>query len=226
MHTGGTAIDGYLALTIPFALFTALFARPVKMRMLGLIAAGFGLYALLMTFSRGIYLGFVLSMLAFAVISLVFIKYEIRRYPGSFSIAFVTFVGTSFVLGVLHYLGGNEALLGGITVVLAGAAIGFFQKTATGFWGLLVVPGLLLLCVGGAYLIYDGIVEFKWADRSAEQAVVATGGGACCGASRRGILPVLHASRLRDERSIRTRPEVGERAQREAPDIWLLEVDC
>lgn len=56
MHVGGAALDGYLALTVPFALHQLLHARKPWHWVSAGVVLGLGLYACLTTFSRGVYL--------------------------------------------------------------------------------------------------------------------------------------------------------------------------
>ncbi|MER2517852.1 MAG: hypothetical protein ABTR92_15900 [Candidatus Accumulibacter phosphatis] len=66
MHVGGAALDGYLALAAPFAVYAVLRA-PDRLRwgVAALLAVGVG-YACLTSFSRGVYLGVGLSLLLLA----------------------------------------------------------------------------------------------------------------------------------------------------------------
>ncbi|MBB1075275.1 hypothetical protein HUU62_12730 [Rhodoferax sp. 4810] len=62
MHVGGAALDGYLALTMPFAVQQLLVARK-PLHVAGAVAAlGLGVYASLTTFSRGVYLALPLGV--------------------------------------------------------------------------------------------------------------------------------------------------------------------
>jgi hypothetical protein len=55
MNVGGAALDGFLALTVPFALRQALLARTLAQRGVAGTALVLGMYACLTTFSRGVY---------------------------------------------------------------------------------------------------------------------------------------------------------------------------
>ena len=69
MHVGGAALDGFLALTVPFALRELVVARtPARW---GLAAAVLALaaYACLTTFSRGVYLAVPVGVLVFFVLT-------------------------------------------------------------------------------------------------------------------------------------------------------------
>ncbi len=177
MHTGGTAIDGYLALTLPFAVFATLFARSLAMRMLGLAAVGLGLYSLLVTFSRGLYLGFFASLSIFLLISVISIRFHIQRHLISFLIVSFALAIASLILGGLFYLGGNQALLGGLLLTLSGATIGYLLKFGLRSWAAFPMLALTGACGVLAFFIFDGIVEFKWAPRSAEVALAASAVG-------------------------------------------------
>ncbi len=57
MHVGGATLDGWLALTLPFALAAFLLSQNLKWRILTLAVLGVAAYATLTTFSRGLYAG-------------------------------------------------------------------------------------------------------------------------------------------------------------------------
>jgi len=62
MHVGGAALDGALALSLPFALVLALRQQGVKRFSLAMALLGFALYVWLTTFSRGLYVGALLGL--------------------------------------------------------------------------------------------------------------------------------------------------------------------
>ncbi len=62
MHVGGAAIDGYLALAMPFALHATLRARNARSLVLAGVAVTLGAHACLTTFSRGVYLAIPLGL--------------------------------------------------------------------------------------------------------------------------------------------------------------------
>jgi len=63
MHVGGAALDGALAMSLPFVLVALLQARTARASALAMGLGLLGLYALLTTFSRGLYLGAFLGLL-------------------------------------------------------------------------------------------------------------------------------------------------------------------
>ncbi|MCC6198357.1 MAG: hypothetical protein IT518_28230 [Burkholderiales bacterium] len=62
MHVGGAALDGFLALTLPFVIYGAYRARSRALRALCLGTAALAAYAALTTFSRGVYVATVVSL--------------------------------------------------------------------------------------------------------------------------------------------------------------------
>ena len=71
MHVGGAALDGFLALSLPFALSWAIFERRPLRIALGLVAATLGLYVAFVTFSRGVYAALIAIVLVFVVARLL-----------------------------------------------------------------------------------------------------------------------------------------------------------
>ncbi len=61
MHTGGAALDAFLSLSLPFSLFYLFRGRYVGIALLLFAAASYTVFA---TFSRGLYLGFAVSVAA------------------------------------------------------------------------------------------------------------------------------------------------------------------
>lgn len=65
MHTGGAALDGYLALSLPFAALWLARARSRWQAALALLLLGLALHAALATFSRGLYAAILAGVLLF-----------------------------------------------------------------------------------------------------------------------------------------------------------------
>ncbi len=70
MHTGGAALDGYLALSLPFVAAWLLSPQSRLKTALALPLLALGAYAALTTFSRGLYAGLVCSALLLALFPL------------------------------------------------------------------------------------------------------------------------------------------------------------
>lgn len=67
MHVGGAALDGFLALTLPFAVLLMLRGKSLAQFLPASILLGLGVYASLTTFSRGVYLASLVSLAAMAL---------------------------------------------------------------------------------------------------------------------------------------------------------------
>lgn len=63
MHVGGAALDGWLLLTFPFAIWAYQSAEGRVQRLVALGILALAAYAALTTFSRGVYLGLAISMI-------------------------------------------------------------------------------------------------------------------------------------------------------------------
>jgi hypothetical protein len=69
MHVGGAALDGFLVLTLPFALLALLRTRSPWRFAVGLVIALLAAYACLTTFSRGVYLALPLSLVPMVMLA-------------------------------------------------------------------------------------------------------------------------------------------------------------
>jgi hypothetical protein len=173
MHVGGAALDGFLALTMPFALRELLQARtPMRWGVAAAIAA-LGSYACLTTFSRGVYLA-----VPFGVAVLFLLQaLQQRRAAGPLQTAqAVAASGSMRLTSVLPLAGfvvgagwmfqtsgyrGAGALLGAVAVLLP--MPGLLRRLSRSQWIAGAVMGLLasaLLCImawlvpKGAYAAY------------------------------------------------------------------------
>ncbi|NGZ87086.1 hypothetical protein [Duganella aceris] len=118
MHTGGAALDGYLALCFPL-LAVYVFGRPARLKAAGALALlALTLYAGLSTFSRGLYLAF-----AVAVLVLLFCAVDIRRCGKAAAFALIATVpllaAANWVFAVGGYRGYAAALMVSAVVILA-----------------------------------------------------------------------------------------------------------
>ncbi|MBI3347757.1 MAG: hypothetical protein HY020_11180 [Burkholderiales bacterium] len=69
MHVGGAALDGFLVLTLPFALLALLRTRSPWRFAIGLVIALLAAYACLTTFSRGVYLALPLALVPMVLLA-------------------------------------------------------------------------------------------------------------------------------------------------------------
>ncbi|MFZ4875807.1 hypothetical protein ACL9RI_12025 [Janthinobacterium sp. Mn2066] len=94
MHTGGAALDGYLALGLPFAVLWLVRARPRWHSAAALLLLALALHAALATFSRGLYA----AMLAAATLGFV---YAVKQLLAGMPAAQRTSQGSRTVLSLL-----------------------------------------------------------------------------------------------------------------------------
>jgi hypothetical protein len=80
MHVGGAALDGFLAITVPFAVAALLAARSTLSWSTAAVALALAAYASLTTFSRGVYLAVPVGVLVVAVLRHL---QQSRRVPPS-----------------------------------------------------------------------------------------------------------------------------------------------
>ncbi len=165
MHVGGAALDGFLALTLPFAIFELLAGRN---RGRSLLAGGTVMlagYACLVTFSRGVYLAVPVSLMLLAML--------LARRRNSWSLARAArTLGQGCLLALamaaMSYLtfrsGGYRALLAVLGVFAASLPL---AAPARGLpasrWIVALAAGVLLAAAGslvasllpkGVYLMY------------------------------------------------------------------------
>tara|TARA_B100001939_G_scaffold312615_1_gene295910 strand:+ start:11738 stop:14023 length:2286 start_codon:yes stop_codon:yes gene_type:complete len=163
MHVGGTALDGYLVMVIPFG-FAAFFAHGTfRDRLFSLICLSLGSYAIMVSFSRGLYMGF------FVVLSVLALSYLVLQHQAktisvrSMVLAALGFVGgTLYMYGLFQY-GGYQVMLAAI-LTLAGALLTaqLFKKHPQYLDMILLVCGTLLMI----YVSYDGFMESRWSSNS------------------------------------------------------------
>lgn len=129
MHTGGTAIDGYLMLTLPLLAAASFHARnKAEITIMALVSFGI-LYAAVVTFSRGLYLG-----VGVAVAAAAFLLIRTRQREASpaalFGIA-ASLVALSALSFVSFRSGGTLALMYTLLAFLAGAAAALLRDAVT-----------------------------------------------------------------------------------------------
>ena len=173
MHVGGAALDGFLALTIPFAVREALrvadpaTTRPIdRARFVGAwIVLALAAYACLVTFSRGVYAAVPLSA---AVLAVLVLRQRLgleRRDLWSLlvrgAIFAVLVAGVGFVV---FRTGGYRAVLAAYVVVAAAIPVeASIRRTGPGGWGAAAIGAVLAGGIGlvagtllpkGPYLVF------------------------------------------------------------------------
>lgn len=157
MHTGGEAIDGFLALSLPFALLAAVQAKSLRMQLLGGMAAALGLYAAAVTFSRATYL-------AVAVVLLVMALVAWRTRSGKAPLPWPAMLGGIACLGLLAFLyqKGGSLLLFSALLALCGALLAGYWKTRLSRMAWLALGGACFVLA--AYGASRGMLTSKWSE--------------------------------------------------------------
>lgn len=169
MNVGDTAIDGYLALATPFSLFFVLYSKNTAVRLLSLAAFGLGSYALLVTFSRGLYAGYALALLIIMTAQILLVRREMEHHWRETAGILIAFAVSTGLLFLLYASGGYQALglgaLAGITSgLLAARLLPINRKILIGLW-VVGTTGVIILLV-------KAIGHSKWSTTSASSAFV------------------------------------------------------
>ena len=160
MHVGGAALDGFLALTIPFAIRETLRHAHWSRFVVGAFVIALAAYACLVTFSRGVYLAVPISMLL--LVMLVFrqrlrldrrVLWPVLAKGAAFTVVvaacgFVVFRG-----------GGYRAVIAAFAVLaLAIPVDALIRRTRPAMWLLALIGAALLGAVGAvaAYALPKG----------------------------------------------------------------------
>ncbi len=165
MHVGGAALDGFLALTMPFALQALLWSRSAPTFAGAALALALGVYSCLTTFSRGVYLAVPIALLI--VLALWWRAQSHRPEAGSaegsrdwhVGSAVVLVVGFSAALANVFPTGGYRSLFAVLGTIAAWLAVAPSLRGLRGkHWVLALGGGGLLsaLAVPMAYVLPKG----------------------------------------------------------------------
>ncbi len=168
MHTGGTAIDGYLALATPVALGVIVFVRNPLVRLAACAVFALGLYSITMTFSRGLYAALGLSMAVLALCLAVRYRKTVTGNPLSFLFWALWFTATTAALFGSYKLGGYVSVGGAMAAALLGLLAGFVAGQVSKPIGGLVFLGAIAL---SAFVTHHGMDSSKWTDIPAQFAL-------------------------------------------------------
>ncbi|MDI6746531.1 MAG: hypothetical protein QMD17_05245 [Rhodocyclaceae bacterium] len=172
MHVGGAALDGYLVLTLPFAVLLLLRAHDLKQLLPISVIMALGTYASLTTFSRGVYLAALLSMAVMALLLIMRDPAEPTQPRRSrLAEGFLVLVWSVASLGLAYLTfrsGGYRtlaAVLGCLAVHMMTGTLARHASSRT--WSVAIAAAVLLaasiLITGwligkGAYLAYGGVL--------------------------------------------------------------------
>jgi hypothetical protein len=153
MHVGGAAFDGFLALTVPFAVRALVRAADARRSAAAATVVALAAYACLTTFSRGVYLGIPVGLAVFGWLTLNQRAIGFRSLSaGSIARAAALAVLAMVAVYVVFREGGYRSLLAllattGVALHVAAAARG------AGWWRL-----LLALAIGVGFGFADALV--------------------------------------------------------------------
>ena len=161
MHVGGAALDGFLALTAPFAVREVIVAQTPMRRILAVLCLLLAAYACLTTFSRGVYLAVPVSLglLAFLLLT----RGNARSFPSA-ALAMVKGCALIGVMAVLSHLafraGGYRSLLAVLAVFALTLPFGAIARHIPArAWVAGIALGVLAGTAGSAtaVLLFKGI---------------------------------------------------------------------
>ena len=169
MHVGGAALDGWILLTIPFVFWVVISAKGMVEKCLALLALAVVGYAALTTFSRGVYLGVLVSSCLLGWLLRARFRFSpIVRGDGWSGIKqIVALVLLGVLLGAAFFSAGYRGLVALLGIVVLGLVVpklsGLFSRGRI-FVGILLglLAGLVFSVLGsflpwGPYWIYTSL---------------------------------------------------------------------
>lgn len=157
MHTGGEAIDGYLAMAWPFALGLLLTHSHYKSLATGVITLPLGLYSALVTFSRGTYMAVAVSLATFGLGQIKKLAHIDTGGKPVWPIPAALLAAMSICV-FLYGKGGWHALIAAL-IILGGTIALTFIKNLRLEWLIAAIGGLFL---AGSLLMMRGLLTSKW----------------------------------------------------------------
>jgi hypothetical protein len=164
MHVGGAALDGWLALTLPFLALAMLRTRNLALLGMVVFLGGCASYVSLVTFSRGVY-GAILVILVVLLLLLVgrrTILGRIRPLPILYAAAGAALL--SWVMWSIFHAGGYRVLAAFVTLLLAAhftasaargcRVIGILAAVSVAFVVTVMNLALFFLMDKGAYVAF------------------------------------------------------------------------
>lgn len=172
LHTGGEAMDAYMALATPFAAAGVLGLRHPLWRLLCLVALGLGTYAVVAGFSRGLYAGYASAMLTVFVLAIVLGRRSglQGRFALLRAVSAAAIAAAALVAAYIH--GGWTALAFGLA--FGGAALLVTHVLGTRF-RLIAALLLAVIVAGGAYKLFDAFLASRYSEMDAHSALLWAG---------------------------------------------------
>lgn len=143
MHTGGAALDAYLSMTLPFVVYRIIRSRGKLQSAGGVLLLALSTYAVLATFSRGLYLGYALSIAAMGLFAALRLKGRMECRPLLLASLYAV---SALICAKIFISGGYRGLFA--SVLLLGAA---FFLGGQGRWRIPVKESVLLTILLGVF---------------------------------------------------------------------------
>ncbi len=159
MHTGGAAIDAYLLLTLPLALYGAISSQPNKLRVLCALASMIGLYSILVTFSRATYAAMAFALCITAAGFYLKSESASMKHPLWYLVILPICVGA--ILYFMFIKGGTVALSAGLCMTAISMLAPSLQKQFSKHAPLFLVGCIFLFTF---ILSCYGMATSKWVD--------------------------------------------------------------
>jgi hypothetical protein len=159
LHTGGEAMDGYLAVAAPIAAAGALVLRPLAARTLCVAGTALGTYAIMAGYSRSLYAAYGGALVLLLVLSLIRGERTVLR--GRFALwrVLAAVILAEAALFVAYDHGGWTALA--VAVGFAATALAVMILIA----GTLRGPAAMILVAifaGGSYLMFRAFIASRY----------------------------------------------------------------
>ncbi|MEZ5549096.1 MAG: hypothetical protein R3E74_15120 [Pseudomonadales bacterium] len=162
MHTGGAAIDAYLLLCLPLALYGAISQQPNSIRIICACASVIGLYSILVTFSRATYAAMALALCIIAASFYLKAKSAQIKHPVLHLIVLPVCIGV--ILLFMFNRGGSVSLSAGLAITAMSLLAPNLQQYLNKYPALFTLGCAFLFALTlGCY----GMATSKWVKNSA-----------------------------------------------------------
>ena len=165
MHTGGTSIDGYIALTIPLIFFLIVHSRG-HLRLWSIFIAGGLLYGAAVTFSRGVYLALGVQLL---VAGIVFFTHHRSSLTLRHLTIFLISALISLASLIVSYNKGGFFALFALLILYSGSSIIFASASLNKRMKFLLVSSLFL---GSNALVIYAMSTSQWVDNKLPDSIL------------------------------------------------------
>jgi len=160
MHTGGTAIDGYVSLVWPFAAYLLLTSKNRLLMAIGGVSLLGIFYVMVVTFSRGVYLGIGVSLITATTLGYY---YHRRQIGAGLVLLTLACLGTIAAVAIFVFRAGGVLAIGSdLIAFFIGAAIALLGfKRLSGY----TIFAFAAMGVGACVLVTShAVLTSKWTE--------------------------------------------------------------